>query len=77
MTGAAAAILCNIFILCIANSDDDVEQVISVVEEKTNGAIMLYWFLVNIPVDEEDLTEFFMYLYHFLYLINLIYYNFK
>lgn len=42
MTGAAAAILCNIFILCIANSDDDVEQVISVVEEKTNGAIMLY-----------------------------------
>ncbi|XP_045472940.1 clarin-3 [Harmonia axyridis] len=42
VTGAAAATLCNIFIICIANSDDDVEQVISVVEEKTNGAIMLY-----------------------------------
>ncbi|KAL3269585.1 hypothetical protein HHI36_008649 [Cryptolaemus montrouzieri] len=42
ITGAAAATLCNIFIICIANSDRDVEQVISVVEEKSNGAIMLY-----------------------------------
>ncbi|CAH0554401.1 unnamed protein product [Brassicogethes aeneus] len=40
--GAAAAMLVNIIIVFIANSDKEVETVIPVLEEKTNGAIMLY-----------------------------------
>lgn len=40
--GAIAANFVNLIVLCIANSDRDVDPVIPMLEEKTNGAIMLY-----------------------------------
>nr|XP_022918203.1 uncharacterized protein LOC111427336 [Onthophagus taurus] len=42
VVGAAAANFINIIILLIANSDGNKETVIPMLEEKTNGAIMLY-----------------------------------
>ncbi|XP_019878297.1 uncharacterized protein LOC109606173 [Aethina tumida] len=40
--GAAVAVFVDIIIIYIANSDKEVETVIPVLEEKANGAIMLY-----------------------------------
>lgn len=42
VVGAAVATFVNIIIIFIANSEKEVETVIPVLEEKTNGAIMLY-----------------------------------
>ncbi|KAJ8920071.1 hypothetical protein NQ315_011725 [Exocentrus adspersus] len=42
VVGAAVANFVNIIIIFIANSEKEVETVIPVLEEKTNGAIMLY-----------------------------------
>ncbi|XP_018575915.1 uncharacterized protein LOC108914566 [Anoplophora glabripennis] len=42
VVGAAVATFVNIIIVFIANSEKEVETVIPVLEEKTNGAIMLY-----------------------------------
>lgn len=40
--GAAAASFVNIIIIFIAKMEKDVETIVPVLEEKTNGAIMLY-----------------------------------
>lgn len=42
VVGAAMANFVDIIILLIANSDSEVDTVIPMLEEKTNGAIMLY-----------------------------------
>ncbi|KAG5866903.1 hypothetical protein JTB14_033548 [Gonioctena quinquepunctata] len=42
VAGAAVASFINIVIIFIANTEREVETVIPVLEEKTNGAIMLY-----------------------------------
>ena len=42
VVGAAVASFVNIIIVFIANSEKEVDTVIPVLEEKTNGAIMLY-----------------------------------
>lgn len=42
VSGAAVASFINIIIIFIANIEKEVETVIPVLEEKTNGAIMLY-----------------------------------
>lgn len=40
--GAAVASFVNVIVIFIANSEKDVENVVPVLEEKTNGVIMLY-----------------------------------
>lgn len=42
VVGAAAVSFIDIIILIIANSERDVDHIIPMLEEKTNGAIMLY-----------------------------------
>jgi hypothetical protein len=42
VVGAAVASFVNIIIIFIANSEKEVDTVVPVLEEKTNGAIMLY-----------------------------------
>lgn len=44
VVGAAGAGLLNVILIAIANSEKETETVIPVLEEKTNGAIMLYWY---------------------------------
>lgn len=42
VVGAAVVSFVNIIIILIGNSEKDVQTVVPVLEEKTNGAIMLY-----------------------------------
>lgn len=42
VVGATVAHFINIIIIYIANSDKKIDPIIPMIEEKTNGAIMLY-----------------------------------